>query len=133
MSTCAHSRQIDRANYRRLNIAMVAWALSFVLSSAIAANDNLGGVVHFASAVVPIVTGVPVVLLFAHYIREGDELTRLIELQALAIAAGAVFLVLPAVQVAQGSLGIDTFVSVPLVVLSVVYAGAVTLIRRRYR
>jgi hypothetical protein len=72
-------------------------------------------------------------LLFAYYIREADELTRLIELQALAVAAGAVFLVLPAVQVAQGSRGPDLFVAIPLVTLSMVYAGAVTLIRRRYR
>lgn len=133
MSTCAHSRQIDRANNRRLNIAMVVWALSFMLSSAIAADDGFGGVAHLVSAVVPTLTGVPVVLLFAYYIREADELTRLIELQALAVAAGAVFLVLPSVQVAQGSMGIDTFVSVPLVTMAFVYAGAVTLIRRRYR
>ena len=133
MSTCAHSRQTDRTNYRRLNVAMVAWGLSFILSSAIAANDDFGGMAHFVSSVVPTLTGVPVVLLFAYYIREADELTRLIELQALAVAAGAVFLVLPSVQVAQGSMGIDTFVSVPLTTMAFGYASAVTLIRRRYR
>ena len=133
MSTSVHSRQIDRANYRRLNIAMLAWGLSFILSSSIASNDDFGGLAHFVSAVVPTLAGVPVVLLFAYYIREADELTRLIELQALAIAAGAVFLVLPAVQVAQGSRGPDLFVAIPLVTLSIVYAAAVTLIRRRYR
>ena len=133
MSACSELRAIDRANQRRLNAALVGWAAVFLLSTAFAANGTAGSVGQIAATLAPITAGVPVVLLFARYLREADELTRLIELQAVAVAAGAVFLMLPAAQVAQGALGINTFIDVPLVTLAVVYSGAATWLRRRYR
>ena len=133
MSVCTEIRPIDRANQRRLNAAMVGWAFVFLLSTAFAANGTYGTAVEVAATLAPIAAGVPVVLLFSRYLREADELTRLIELKAIAIAAGAVFLMLPAAQVAQGALGMNTFIDVPLVTLAATYSSAAVWLRRRYQ
>lgn len=133
MSSCTNTRPTDRTNHRRFHVAMLGWALVFVLSSAVASTNTYGGIAHFAATLAPSVAGLPAVGLFIRYIRDTDELVRLIELQALAIAAGALFVTLPAVQVAQGALGVNAIAFVPLLTLSVVYGAAVTLLRRRYQ
>jgi hypothetical protein len=87
----------DRRNQLRLLVWTFAWALGFT-AAAQTVKGNLSGVgleveggMVWVVAVLPNVLAVGVLLAYLRLLRMADELTRLIQLQALAVGFGSWF------------------------------------------
>ncbi len=80
---------VDQRNQRRLVWATLIWALAFVGVSLLIKREMLSpGPIAWALGAVPLVLGVGVIAVFARYLRQADELQRLIQLEALALGFG---------------------------------------------
>lgn len=125
----------DRRNQVRYTLLLAAWAVLFVASSYLIATERVvAGPVGWVAAGLSSVVAVFAVLAYWRYLREADELTRAIELQALALAVCAGFVVWPAFELA-GDLGVPVGALPDPVVLIMIgaYALGTVLGRRRYR
>lgn len=92
--SCTGGTARDRRNQRRFTWLLAAWAVLFLVSTYLiageyVANEPLGWLV----AALPSIVAVFAVLAFWRYLGEADELTRAIELRALAIAVSAGFII----------------------------------------
>ena len=80
---------VDQRNQRRLVWATLIWALAFVGVSLLIKGEMLSpGPMAWALAAIPLLLGVGVIAVFARYLRQADELQRLIQLEALALGFG---------------------------------------------
>lgn len=132
---CADMTARDRRNLWRYLWILFAWAVCFVGSSWLIEVDLLStGPMGWVVAVVPSLVAVFAVVAYGRYLRDADELQRAIQLQALALAVCAGFVVWPAVQLIE-RLGapIGDWPSVPLLTMVVFYVIGVLLSRRRYQ
>ena len=126
---CSDMTPRDRRNPRRAVLALAAWAATYILVSALVVSGAAGA----ALVVLSVVPALAAVHLYARYIREADELLRVIELQGLAAAAGAGFVAAPVVWL-LGHAGVDiSGVDLTLLVMSAAYAVGFLRIRRQYR
>ena len=131
---CAGSSPRDRANQRRILWTTLAWAVSFVGVSWAIKNELLSaGPLAWALAAVPAVLGFVVVFAYARFLRDADELQRLIQLNALALGFGGGLFTFYAYRVFERlgapAVGLEdaTLVMIVLYVVGVVLGG------RRYR
>ncbi len=87
---CGGATPRDRRNMTRLLLTLFAWAVLFVgVSQAIKRELLPVGPISWALAAVPTVAGIFVLFAYGRFIREADELQRLIQLRALALGFGA--------------------------------------------
>ena len=87
---CADTTPRDRRNQYRFLGAIFVWAVIFVAASFVLKRELLApGPAAWLLAALPIAIGVAVVLAFARYLSQADELQRVIQLQALALGFGA--------------------------------------------
>ncbi len=92
---CGDTTPRDRRNQLRLLWAVGAWALSFSGVSQMIKRDLLpAGPVPWMLAVVPCILGVVVLIAYVRFLREADELQRIIQLQALAFGFGGTYFAL---------------------------------------
>ena len=83
---CGTSTPADVRNNRRLVVATVVWVLAFLASLVVMeryGDDSLA--VSSAALAVAGVAWIPVVRAYLRFLRETDELTRLIQMQAMAV------------------------------------------------
>ena len=89
---CFGATPRDRRNERRVAGICLAWALSLTGGTFLIKNDLLpAGPIPWLVAALPSVVAVFLLLSFGRFLREADELQRLIQLQALALAFGGGF------------------------------------------
>ena len=131
---CAGSSPRDRANQRRIVWTTLAWAVAFVGVSWAIKHDVLAkGPLLWALAVVPAVLGFAVVFAYSRFLREADELQRLIQLNALALGFGGGLFAFYAYRVFERlgapQVGLEdaTLIMIALYVLGIILGG------RRYR
>lgn len=90
---CGDTTPRDRRNLRRMLVATAVWAISFSGVSLMIKKGLLtAGPVPWLLAVLPIIAGFFVLVTFARYLREADELQRMIQLRALAVGFGGTLL-----------------------------------------
>lgn len=125
---CRDTTQRDLRNSLRILAALLAWAVCFVGGSQLIKRGLLpAGVVSWAVAALATVAGIVVLVAYARYLREADELHRMIQLQALALGFGGTFVAIagyrvferagaPAIDVADYTLVMVILYSIGLVV-----------------
>ena len=87
----------DRRNARVMNIWMAVWMATFLVALAVVESREPAGVwLILVALAATALTAVPALRAYLHFLRQADELTRLIQLQAMAVgfAAGVVASVL---------------------------------------
>ena len=88
-SVCGTSTPADARNNRRLLVASIVWVACFLAALMVMeryGDDSLA--VSVAAFAVAAVAWIPVVRAYLRFLRETDELTRLIQMQAMATAFG---------------------------------------------
>jgi hypothetical protein len=83
---CGTSTPVDVRNIRRVNLASLVWVLAFLASILVMkrfGDDSLA--VSSAALFAAVAASVPLVHAYLRFLRETDELTRLIQMQAMAV------------------------------------------------
>lgn len=88
-SVCFGSSPRERQAAGWFSAASLAWAASWVAAAYVFKHELAGATASLAVAAVPGLFAVSMVLVFARYLRELDELQRRIQLGALAFSLGA--------------------------------------------
>ncbi len=89
---CGESKR-NLNNSLRAAGAILAWAICFAGTSQLLKRGLLpDGPAQYLIAALPTVFGVVVLLAYGRFIRESDELQRIVQLQALALGFGGTFL-----------------------------------------
>ena len=131
---CAGTTPRDRRNQRLFIGITLAWAVGFVgISKLIELGALPAGPLAWVVAALPTLLGIAVIVVYARFLRQADELQRLIQLEALALGFGGGLFALLGYRVFERlgapSLALDdaTMVMVGLYVLGVILG------LRRYR
>ena len=82
----------DRRSVIRLLLALAAWAVCFAGGSQLIKRGLLpDGPISWGVAALPTIAGVAVILAYIGFLRETDELQRIVQLRALALGFGGTF------------------------------------------
>lgn len=131
---CGDTTPHDRRNQLRLLWAVGAWAVSFAGVSQLIKRDLLpGGPFPWLLAVLPWVLGVVVLIAYGRYLREADELQRMIQLQALAFGFGGTYFALTGYRVFERLGAPAAGLNDATLLMVVLYAIAIFVGWRRYR
>ena len=124
----------DRRNQWRFVVWSLAWTIAWVVASLAITHEWVGkGTPQLVIALLPTVLGVGMLLVYAKFLREADELQRKIQLDALALGfgSGVVGSVLYRLLERTGFV-VDADVSNVILLMIVVYAIGVLIGQRRY-
>lgn len=124
----------DRRNLRWVMWIFFGWAVAFTTASQLTKRGVVTeGPLAWLLAALPFLFGAGVMLAYARYLRETDELQRLIQLQALALGWGGTFFVIGGYEVLE-RLGapVGEFDDATMV-MAVFYVLGTVLAWRRYR
>lgn len=81
--------KVDRNNIMRVNLACLAWVLSWLGLKSLMDFEIIGpGPLAAALSLIPLGLGVAMILIYRRFLREADEMLRIIQLEALAFAVG---------------------------------------------
>jgi len=131
---CGGSTPQDRRNLTSVAVSMGAWALSSIGALLLIKKEIIPiGPGAWLVGVLPLAAGVMVLVAYARYLRETDELQRLIQLQALALGSGATFFALSGYQTLErlGAPVLDR--GDFIIILSAFYSIGTFISWRRYR
>lgn len=130
---CGDTTPRDRRNVLRFLAVMAAWAAAFLGGIALIERDVVAdGPIAWGLAALNLVLAAAVILAYARFLREADELQRRIHLQALALGFGGgwltvtgyrLFELLGAPYVDRGSV---------ILVMAVLYSVSLVLGQRRF-
>ena len=81
----------DRRNLRRVNFALFAWAVAFVGVTALLRYGALEGAAAWIAAIAPTTMSFIAIRRYVTFLREADELLRLVSLEGLALGFGSGF------------------------------------------
>ena len=131
----------DRRNGRAITIWSLVWTVVFLSSLAImeAYGDESLPVSAAALAATALAT-VPLIRTYVRFVREADELTRMIQLQAMAVAFGAAFVIAVLHRFLERVVSLIPELAPfepldflnPLMVMIVAYILSVLVLQRRY-
>ena len=132
-SRCMGISPQDRKNQRRILWATLSWAVVYTGSMWIIKRELIAAPAAWALAAVTAATGVVVLFVYGRFLRQTDELARLVQLEALALGFGGTFFALSAYSVCEqlGSPPLD-LEDAPIVMVAFYFLG-VFLGWRRYR
>lgn len=89
---CGDSTPRDRRNQLRVLAVLLCWAAGSIGVSVLIRRGVLTpGPLAWAVAAVPLLLGFGVLVAYARFLREADELQRLVQLQGLALGFGGTF------------------------------------------
>lgn len=134
-SLCGDLTARDARNLRRFNGAALGWmvvwmAVRFWMESEGAA---LGAPLSWVLVAIATLPGLPVLTAYVRFLRQGDELLRKVQLEALALGFGAGAVFMMGWRLVEKAGGPDLDVSDPLLVMVLVWALAQWWGARRYR
>lgn len=90
---CGNTMKRDTRNSLHAAGAALAWAACFAGSSQVLKRELVpDGPMLWLVAALPVVSGIWVLVAYGRFIREADELQRMIRLKALALGFGGTFL-----------------------------------------
>ena len=124
---CIGSTPRDRRNMSRMMGLFLVWTASFVAGTQLIKRDLLpAGPIPWVVAALPTVVGIFVVVAYSRFLREADELQRLIHLEALALGFGGGWVAVcgyrileragaPAVDIGDAVLALAIFYSIGIV------------------
>ena len=133
-SACYDSTPRDRRNLRRIAWTVGLWAAASITAKLLITREVLPeGTGRWAVAAVPVLLAVPVLIAYARFLRDGDELQRVIQTQALALGFGGTFFAVTGYSLAEraGAPPLDR--GDLLLVMGLLYALGSYLGWRRYR
>ena len=124
----------DRRNQWRFVWLSLAWAIAWVVASITIKHEWVGkGPAQLIIALLPTILGVGMLLAYAKFLREADELQRKIQLDALALGfgSGLVGSVLYRLLERAGFVA-ATDVSDAIIIMIVGYIAGILIGQRRY-
>lgn len=130
---CGDTAPRDWRNLRRLLWLMFAWAVTFVGGAQLIRREIMPtGAIAWLAAALPTVVAVFVLIAYGRFLRETDELNRRIQLQALALGFGGVWLIIAGYRVFEllGAPAIDR--GGVVLVMALLYSTGVVFGRIRY-
>lgn len=130
---CPDLPERDKKNERRFTLLTAAWGLSFLAATAILSSDTAAGLpVRAAIAIVPTLIGIAAVAAYIRFVREADELIRMIQLVSLAAGFGAGMLFMLGYRLFEriGAPILD--MDDALMAMMMVWAGSQLVLSRRY-
>ena len=131
---CADTTPRDRSNQLRIIWMSLAWAVCLVGVSLLIRRDLLpAGPIAWLVAALPSVAGLFVLIAYGRFLRQADELQRIIQLQALAVGFGGTFLALAGYGLFERLGAPAAELEHVTVVMTLLYAIANFLGWRRYR
>ncbi len=131
---CEDTTPRDSRNLMRILWTLGAWALTF-LAATMGFKRGLvpEGPMSWVVAALPTLLGILVILAYARFLRESDELQRVIHHQALALGFGAGWLALMAYAVFE-KMGVSVFGTDTITLaMMITYSLWIVLGRLRYR
>lgn len=121
----------DRANRRIVQFASLAWALVYLFGVLVSVRGGWPDAVRAVAPMALVAVSLGVVWTYVRLLRGADELQRTIELQALAMAAGAAFVAIPVVRMLTLQGYTDPFLhEAPLMALALTYSFTGVAARR---
>ena len=122
----------DRANFRRVNVALAIWALAFLGSTALVRFGAVEGAAAWLVALAPATMAVIAIRHYVRFLRAADELLRLIQLEGLALGFGAGFVFMTSWRLFERAGAPHLDVSDGLLVMIVFWTLGQFLAARRY-
>ena len=123
----------DRRNQWMVVGWSLAWSIAWVVASSAITHDWIGkGTAQLVIALLPTVLGVGMLLAFAKFLREADELQRKIQLDALALGFGSGLVGSVLYRLLERTGFVEADVSNVILLMIVVYTLGVLIGRRRY-
>lgn len=133
LERCGDVTRRDRRNLVRVLASFAIWAVAFVAVSQLIKREILGGPLSWLAALLPVALGVLVLATYARFLRQTDELQRLILLEALALAAGGTFFAVCCYQVFERLGAPQADLSHAIVAMGLLYAVGTAIGQWRYR
>lgn len=134
LQRCAGATPRDRRNLWRVTGTFAVWGLAFSTVSQLVKRGVLtGGPLAWLAAALPVALGIVVLVTYARFLRETDELQRLIMLEALALAFGGTFFAICGYQVFERLGAPEAEMVHAVVVMGLLYALGSVLGAWRYR
>lgn len=131
---CDDSTPTDRRNMRGLLAILMAWAVSFLGATYAIKHELLpAGAFSWMAAAVPTLLGLGVIFTYRRYLREADELQRVIQTEALALGFGVGWLVICGYPLFERLGAPAADISDYLVAMVIAYSIGSVVGRRRYR
>src|ERR1044072_7891919 len=130
---CGDLTANDRRNVRRYNGWMLGWMVAWAGVLLLIRKAGLSGPLGWALAALTAVPGLVGIRAYIRLLREGDELLRKIQLEALAIAFGVGVLFMMTWRLFERLGGYELDLNDPVMVMFVVWAAAQWWNARRYR
>jgi len=123
----------DRRNQRWILRLNLSWALAYIGAIQVLKRELVTGPVAWVVAAVPAILGIIVVVVYGRFLRQTDELQRLIQLEALALGFGGSFFAFCGYAVFQrlGAPAMD--ITTATIIMVFLYLLGVFLGTRRYR
>lgn len=124
----------DRRNQRLFMGVSLAWAVGFVgISKLIELGALPAGPLAWTVAAIPTLLGIAVIVVYARFLRQADELQRLIQLEALALGFGGGLFALLGYRVFERLGAPPLALDDATMVLVALYVLGIVLGLRRYR
>ncbi len=133
LGLCPDLPERDKKNETRFTLLTAAWGLSFLAATAFLSADTTAGLPMRAGiAIVPTLIGIAAIAAYVRFVREADELIRMIHLVSLALGFGAGMLFMLGYRLFEriGAPVLD--MDDALLAMVLVWAGAQFLLSRRY-
>ncbi len=134
MTRCADTTPRDQRNLRRMMWVLAAWAVLF-LAATMGIKRELypEGPVLWIVAALPMVAGILVVVAYARFLREADELQRVIHYQALALACGAGWLAVSLTAILEKMNALASGTDLTILAMAIAYSAWILIGQVRYR
>lgn len=132
---CGSVSERDRRNSRRYVASLIVWALSYLACTYLIAGETVtGGAAGWTIALLPSLTAAVAVGFFIRYLWNADEMQRLIELQALALAVFVGFITWPGLNLLKEmGVAVDDISEFQPMVMIMAYVAGTVLSRRQFR
>ncbi|MEZ5065390.1 MAG: hypothetical protein R3B81_11705 [bacterium] len=133
-SRCAGRTPRDRRNLSHAVWLYLAWTASFSFGSRLLQQGRIpDGLATWTVAALPTVLALFVVVAFARFLREADELQRAIHSKALAIGVAGTWLAASVYTLAERAGASPADLSDAMLLLAVFYGLGILVVSRRYR
>jgi hypothetical protein len=123
----------DQKNLRRVNLALLIWALVWIAATLLLDRGALEGAAAWLVALAPSTIALILVRHYVRFLREADELLRLVNLEGLALGFGAGFVFMTTYRLFERAGAPDLDINDSLLVMVGFWALGMWLAKRRYQ